>query len=76
MLLLEPVWAFIFVMGPMLQANVEPLRQMGAFIERTGIEAGEFYYTDVSVVSHAQHSARSTIEYMPRGPRPIAQAHP
>lgn len=64
------VWGFMFVIGPRLVKSVGAFRTLAAFVNESGIETGEFYYTDVEIVGHADHSARSTMEYAPHGPGP------
>ncbi|WP_285905376.1 hypothetical protein [Pseudodesulfovibrio pelocollis] len=64
------VWGFMFVAGPRLAASVPALGSLAAFVNETGIETGAYYYTSVEIVGHADHNARSTIEYQPHGPRP------
>jgi hypothetical protein len=67
---LAAVWVFVFAAGPALRDSVPEMRRMAAFVDETGIETGAFYYTDVEIVGHADINARSTMEYLPRGPEP------
>jgi hypothetical protein len=65
------LWTMVFVVCPMLRDAVPEIRTLAAFVDETGIETGEFYYTDVEIVGHADHNARSSMEYMPHGPGPM-----
>lgn len=67
------IWLFTFVAGPQLVKVVPEFKTLAAFVNESGIETGEFYYTDVEIVGHADHNARSTIEYEPHGPGPVGQ---
>lgn len=58
----------IYVVAPFVRSHVESIDTMATFVDNTGIETGEFYYTDVEIVAHADLSARSSIEYTPKGP--------
>jgi len=62
------IWLFTFVAGPWLVRDVPEFKRLAAFVNESGIETGEFYYTDVEIVGHADHNARSTMEYEPHGP--------
>jgi hypothetical protein len=64
------VWSFVFVIGPRLVHVVPEFQALATFVNESGIETGEFYYTDVEIVGHADHNARSSMEYMPHGPGP------
>ncbi|MFH1914290.1 MAG: hypothetical protein ABIK45_08465 [Pseudomonadota bacterium] len=64
------VWGFMFVAGPKLASSVPALGSLAAFVNESGIETGAYYYTSVEIVGHADHNARSTIEYRPHGPGP------
>lgn len=61
------VWFVMFVAAPALTNAVPEIRTMADFVDFSGIETGEFYYTDVEIVGHADCNARNTIEYMPHG---------
>ncbi|WP_319583980.1 hypothetical protein [uncultured Pseudodesulfovibrio sp.] len=65
------IWVFTYVAGPMLVNASQDFRTLGDFIVRENIDTGMFYYTDLEIVGHADHNARSTIEYMPHGPGPL-----
>ena len=60
------VWAFTFVVCPAIVSSSSEMTAMHEFIEMTGIETGEFFYTDVEVCGDAELGARSTFEYTPR----------
>ena len=61
------VWLLVFVLCPLLTNAVPEMRRMAAFVDESGIETGEFYYTDVEIVGHAELGARSTFEITPTG---------
>ncbi|WP_272700594.1 hypothetical protein [Desulfovibrio sp. Fe33] len=65
------VWVFTFLIGPEVVESSEAFQKLGDFIVEENIETGMFYYTDVEIVGHADHNARSTMEYMPHGPGPM-----
>ena len=65
-------WFFVFVAAPALVNTLPEMKQMADFVDFTGIETGEFYYTDVEIVGHASANARGTIEYLPKGPGKLA----
>ncbi|NJB68353.1 hypothetical protein GGQ74_002026 [Desulfobaculum xiamenense] len=63
----------VFVACPALVNAVPEMRRMADFVDESNIETGEFYYTDVECVGHANIGARSTFDYTPSGPHPAAQ---
>lgn len=63
-------WVVCFQLAPMLVNSVPVMKKMAVFVDESGIETGEFYYTDVEIVGHADINARSSIEYLPHGPVP------
>ena len=64
------IWAMAFVAGPWLINQSASFQTLADFVVESGIETGEFYYTDVEIVGHADHNARSSMEYLPHGPGP------
>jgi hypothetical protein len=64
------IWAMVFVAGPLLIDTTPAFRTLADFVVESDIETGEFYYTDVEIVGHADHNARSSMEYLPHGPGP------
>ena len=64
------IWAFVFVAGPWMITKSTSFQTLADFVVESGIETGEFYYTDVEIVGHADHNARSSMEYLPHGPGP------
>lgn len=66
-------WVFVFVACPALVNAIPEMRQMADFVDESNIETGEFYYTDVECVGHANIGARSTFDYTPHGPSPDLQ---
>lgn len=71
---LAGMWFFCFGFAPWLVESIPELKQMAAFVEDEGIETGEFYYTDVEIVSRADQNARNTMEYLPKGPGPVTDS--
>lgn len=65
------IWVFTYVAGPMLVNASDDFKTLGDFIVEENIDTGMFYYTDLEIVSHADHNSRSTIEYLPHGPGPM-----
>ena len=59
-------WCFVYVVCPAITASSEEFTTMAQFIEESGIETGEFFYTDIEVCGEADLGARSTFEHMPR----------
>ena len=57
------IWGLTFVVLPALTASFTSFQTLADFIDESGIDTGQFYYTDVEIVSHADIGARSTIEY-------------
>lgn len=64
------IYLVCFVLGAKLVQAVPEMRRMAEFVDESGIETGEFFYTDVEIVGHADIGARSTFEHTPRGPQP------
>lgn len=64
------IWAMVFVAGPWLITKSDSFQTLADFVVESEIETGEFYYTDVEIVGHADHNARSSMEYLPHGPGP------
>ncbi len=64
------LWAVLFVGGGALRDAVPEIKTLANFVDASGIETGNFYYTDVEIVGHADINARSTFEHTPRGPHP------
>ncbi|WP_034640150.1 hypothetical protein [Desulfovibrio inopinatus] len=64
------IWAVLFVGGGALRDAVPEIKTLANFVDASGIETGNFYYTDVEIVGHADINARSTFEYTPHGPHP------
>lgn len=60
-------WAAVFVAGPALIHSSDEMTRMAAFIEESGIETGEFFYTDVEACGAANLNTRNTIAYLPHG---------
>ena len=59
-------WCFTYVICPAITESSEDFKTMAKFIDDSGIETGEFFYTDIEVCGEADLGARSTFEHMPR----------
>jgi hypothetical protein len=57
------VWALTFVVLPAITDSSVSFQTIARFIDYSGIDTGQFYYTDVEIVTRADIGARSTIEY-------------
>ena len=57
------VWTLTFVILPAITSSSENFQTIANFIDSSGIDTGQFYYTDVEIVTQADIGARSTIEY-------------
>lgn len=66
-------WAVCFVAAPALVESSPTMKQMADFIDSSGIETGEFYYTDVESCATANMNTQMTIDYMPHGPGPAPE---
>ena len=60
------IWAMTFVALPAVIDASPFFTRMAAFVEESGIETGEFFYTDVEVCGEANVATRSTFDHMPR----------
>lgn len=68
------VWAVTFYALPAITSSNASIKGLADYIDETGIETGNFYYTSVEIVAHADMNARSTVEYFANRPRPVAAA--
>ncbi|WP_136798612.1 MULTISPECIES: hypothetical protein [Desulfosediminicola] len=66
------VWGVTFYVLPAITSSSDSIQGLADYIDETGIETGNFYYTSVEIVSHADMNARSTIEYFADRPKRIA----
>ena len=66
-------WCFTYVICPAITASSEDFATMATFIDDSGIETGEFFYTDIEVCGEADLGARSTFEHMPRSMNAAAE---
>ena len=57
------LWAFIFVLAPLLLNNIPALKQLANYIEASGIDAGAIYYTEVEEVGDADLGIRNTFRF-------------
>lgn len=68
---LVAVWAVTFYLLPKVTSSSDSIQGLADYIDETGIETGNFYYTSVEIVAHADMNARSTIEYFADRPSKI-----
>jgi len=60
------LWAFIFVLGPMLQ-KIPVIGTLGTYIKESGIDAGALYYTEVKEVGESDQAIRNIMRfYLPQ----------
>lgn len=57
------VWAMTFFVLPAVTNSCSSFKTLADFIDSSGIDTGQFYYTDVEIVTKADIGARSTIEF-------------
>ena len=57
------IWFMTFIVLPALTSSFKSFSTLAAFIDSSGIDTGQFYYTDVEIVTTADIGARSSIEF-------------
>ena len=57
------IWLMTFIVLPALTGSFTSFSTLAAFIDSSGIDTGQFYYTDVEIVTRADIGARSSIEF-------------
>ena len=57
------IWLMTFIVLPALTGSFKSFSTLAAFIDSSGIDTGQFYYTDVEIVTQADMGARSSIEF-------------
>lgn len=57
------VWVMTFVVLPAVTHSFSSFQTLADFIDYSEIDTGQFYYTDVEIVTKADIGARSTIAY-------------
>lgn len=57
------IWLMTFIVLPALTGSFRSSSTLAAFIDSSGIDTGQFYYTDVEIVTKADMGARSSIEF-------------
>ncbi len=55
------VWLLCFVILPYHTKISPSAQQLANFIDESGIETGQFYYTSVEIVAHAEAGARGAV---------------
>lgn len=58
---------FMFGIAPAVQQRVEPLKQLGQYIEDSGIAANMIYYTEVPATGDAERAMRDSMNFPPTG---------
>lgn len=58
---LAVIWVVFVIILPSLTRSSLAISQLANYIDESGIETGQFYYTGVEVVAHAEVNARSSI---------------
>ena len=60
------LWAFIFILGPMLQ-KIPAVATLSNYIKESGVDAGALYYTEVEEVGESDQAIRNTLRfYLPQ----------
>lgn len=57
------IWIMTFFVLPAITNSFSSFKTLADFIDSSGIDTGQFYYTDVEIVTKADIGARSTIEF-------------
>lgn len=57
------LWAFIFLLAPMLQQKITSLGILSSYINESGIPAGALYYTEVDEVGESDQAIRNTFRF-------------
>ena len=57
------IWLMTFVVLPAITGSFKSFSTLAAFIDNSGIDTGQFYYTDVEIVTQADLGARSSIQF-------------
>ena len=57
------IWLMTFIVLPALTSSSKSFSTLASFIDSSGIDTGQFYYTDVEIVTKADLGARSSIEF-------------
>lgn len=56
------IWFFIFVAAPTLK-KIPAINTLATYIDRSGIDAGAIYYTEVEEVGQADLAIRNTFRF-------------
>lgn len=57
------IWTMTYVALPAITNSSTSFQTLADFIDSSGIDTGQFYYTDVEIITQADIGARSTIEF-------------
>lgn len=55
------IWLLMFIILPFITSKSETATQLAAYIDDSGIETGNFYYTSVEAVTQAEAGARGAV---------------
>lgn len=55
------VWLLMFVILPFITSTSQTAEQLANYIDESGIETGNFYYTSVEAVTQAEAGARGAV---------------
>ncbi|MCG8688060.1 MAG: hypothetical protein MI892_24510 [Desulfobacterales bacterium] len=55
------IWLLTFKILPFITSVSSNARQLADFIDTSGIETGQFYYTGVEIITQAESSARGAV---------------
>lgn len=62
-LVVAALWGVMGLALPMLTDAFETTRQLARYIDESGIETGQFYYTGVEILNHAESGARGSVAF-------------
>ena len=62
-LVITVLWGVMGYALPMLTDTFEATRQLASYIDESGIETGQFYYTGVEILNHAESGARGAVAF-------------
>jgi hypothetical protein len=65
------IWIMTFIVLPTLTGSFTCFQTLADFIDSSGIDTGQFYYTDVEIVTQADVGARSSIAFFQNKERQV-----
>ena len=57
------IWLLGTIILPSLTALSSNAQQLADFIDESAIDTGQFYYTGIEIVTHAELGARSAVQF-------------